>query len=261
MNLWHVLGAGTLAWLSLLAAGCGPSQRAPGADGASGPLRVLFIGNSYTYSHDMPRMVQQLAAAAGERRPLQFEMETPGGESLEGHWKKGAALQKIRRGGWDLVVLQEQSLRPIEGPDLMHEYARLFDAEIRKAGARTVFYLTWARKHMPDRQGDYNAAYLAIGRELAALVAPAGMAWARAAAENPACLLYEDDKSHPRPVGAYLTACVFYATFYGRSPAGLPVTIKPDQVAAAGLKEADLARLQAVAWETVRAVPKMADRR
>jgi hypothetical protein len=34
----------------------------------------------------------------------------------------------------------------LENRERMHEYITLFDEEIKRAGAKTVLYLTWARK-------------------------------------------------------------------------------------------------------------------
>ena len=34
----------------------------------------------------------------------------------------------------------------------MHKYARILHEEITKQGAKTVFYLTWARQNIPQMQ-------------------------------------------------------------------------------------------------------------
>ena len=238
----------------LAATGCGPGVRPVGETDVTEPLRVLFIGNSYTYRHTMPAMVGRLAAAAGDVRPFEYETVVRGGETLEGHFKRGDALTRIREGAWDVVVLQEQSLRPINDTARFHQYARLFGAEITNAGARTCFYLTWAREHTPERQVDYNKAYLGIARELGATAAPAGIAWQNARTANPAWPLYAGDHSHPRPLGAYLTACVFYAALYDRSPVGLPMVAEPAKGEQLNLSAEELAHLQTVAWEAVQEV-------
>lgn len=238
----------------LAAAGCGPGVRDVGETDVTEPLRVLFIGNSYTYRHGMPAMVGRLAAAAGDVRPFEYETVVRGGETLEGHFKRGDTLAKIREGAWDVVVLQEQSLRPVQDTARFHEYARLFAAQIKEAGARTCFYLTWAREHTPERQPDYNKAYLGIARELGAMAAPAGIAWQNARSENPTWPLYAGDHSHPRLLGAYLTACVFYAALYDRSPVGLPMVAEPAKGEQLNLSAEELAHLQTVAWDAVREV-------
>jgi hypothetical protein len=120
------------------------------------PLKVLFIGNSYTRVNDLPSMLASLAAANGQK--IEVESHLPGGRSLEKHLREKKAVEKIQEKKWDVVVLQEQSLRPVIDRDLMFQYARVFQEEIKKQGAKTVFYLTWARKNVPEMQDGADPA-------------------------------------------------------------------------------------------------------
>ena len=134
--------------------------------------RVLFIGNSYTSHNDMPLMLQKLAEAAHEQERVHFKRFTVGGCTLEKHWLRTGARLEVRKSTWDYVVLQEQSMRPIERRELMHKYARLFGAEIMMAEAKTVFFLTWPRQHRPHDQEALTDACVSIAKELKAQVAP-----------------------------------------------------------------------------------------
>ena len=98
---------------------------------AEEPLRVLFIGNSYTYQHDLPKLVTRMAKAAGIRG-ISERSVVGGGMTLEGHWKNGKALERIRNGKWDVVVLQDQSQRPVFNPPGTKKDARRFAEEISK---------------------------------------------------------------------------------------------------------------------------------
>lgn len=226
-------------------------------------LRVLFIGNSFTYVNDLPRLVARLAA--NESRPLETRMVTVGGASLKSHWDDGQALAAIKGAKWDYVVLQEQSALPVNNPKLMHEYARLFDAEIKKAGAKTVFYLTWAREDHPEKQAAITEAYTSIAGELGALLAPVGLAWQRALKEKPGLRLYHEDKLHPSPAGTYMAACVFYGVLYGKSPEGLTRRLIDSQFGTDNeganldldnLSEADARLIQRIAWQTAQEIEK-----
>src|SRR5689334_12604812 len=218
---------------------------------AKKPLRVLFIGNSYTFFNGgLGAIVQSMAAAIPGTRRFEFVEVTKGGQTLEGHWRDGKALAEIRKGKWDYVVLQEHSLRPVQEREKMWQYAKLFDGEIRKVGAKTIFYETWARKNRPEMQALLDSAYGGIAKEVAATVAPAGLAWERVLKAKPDMKLHIADLSHPTPAGSYLNACVVYQTILGRAPEGLPRTLKD----AAGkvlvnLTEADAALLQHAAAE------------
>lgn len=224
-------------------------------------LRVLFIGNSYTYVNDLPWLTQQLSKSAGETRVLETEMIVAGGATLKKHWEDGAALRKIKDGRWHYVVLQEQSTLPITDPKVMHQYARLFDTEIKRANAQTVFYLTWARKNRPETQQALTNTYMKIARELDAKIAPVGIAWQEIQKHNPNLILYDKDQSHPSPIGAYIAACVFYATLYEKSPEGLTFRIYSTQfgtpqegtrVEVDSLTQRDAEIIQKLVWNIVR---------
>ena len=94
-------------------------ERAPGAPStavadaapkvpAANALRVLFVGNSHTYMHEMPRMLAQLAAADRQPRSFEFVMDTPGGSTLPQHVASNEAARLLHQGGWDYMVLQDQ---------------------------------------------------------------------------------------------------------------------------------------------------------
>jgi hypothetical protein len=225
------------------------------------PLRVLFIGNSYTYVNDLPWLTGRLASSGKKGRALEAEMVAVGGATLKSHWEGGRALEAVRKGRWDFVVLQEQGTLPIEHPEVMHRYARLFDAEIKRAGARTVFYLTWARQGNEQAQAALTESYVSIAKELGAKLAPVGLVWQQVRRENPGLKLYSEDGRHPDPAGSYLAACVFYVTFYGESPAGLSRDLystrfgTPDEgprIAAGVLSPADAGVIQRAAWQLAR---------
>ncbi len=198
----------------------------------------------------MPDLVRQLAEAAHEDLPLLAVRETPGGCELKQHWENGKVVQLLTEVKWDYVVLQEQSLLPSFVPERyteMYPYAQQLDAKIKGAGARTVLYLTWAWKEgdRRNRPADTYAAmqeriaqaYLELAAEMKALVAPVGVAWARAHKLKPELDLWDSDGQHPSLKGSYLAACVFYAVLYDKDPTGNMFTAGLDVSEAKFLQE------------------------
>jgi hypothetical protein len=204
--------------------------------------RILFIGNSFTARNGLPDLIAQLAAAHG--KAIEHRLISAGGASLRRHWNAGEALHAIQTGHFDHVVLQEQSTLPIKNPTRMHESVRLFDASIKAARATTVLYMTWARLSAPESQQAITDAYISIGRELGATVAPVGLAWQRFLREHNTPALHDRDQSHPALAGSYLAACVFVAVLLKRSPVDTGAGIR-------GLTGSDRLQLEKAAWQTV----------
>ena len=190
----------------------------------SSPRRILFIGNSYTGF--ISRMVQKMVAAS-PYSSCELAFITPGGKTLQLHLENEDTMQKIRTGNWDIVVLRDQSQTPAVFPDKFQNAAKDIDKIIDDSGAQTVFYETWGRRDgdkmniqlFPDYKSMQKAlskSYKRVARRCKAKLAPVGQAWAELRKEHPELgrKLYEADGSHPSGHGAYLAACVFYATLF-----------------------------------------------
>jgi hypothetical protein len=179
----------------------------------SSSTALLFIGNSFTQRNNLPGLVAELAAAFD--REVKYDLVTAGGASLRMHWNAGRALELIKAGNYDFVVLQEQSTLPVKNAPRMAENVRLFSDAIQLAGAKTVLYMTWARRHAPETQQAITDAYNTIGRECSTIVAPVGLVWEQYCSEYEQPDLYDRDGSHPTLAGSYLAACVFAVTLWG----------------------------------------------
>jgi hypothetical protein len=213
--------------------------------GGRSPFKVLFVGNSFTARNDLPALVAQLAAARG--RTLDHRLISIGGASLRSHWNAGTALKAIQDGHYAAVVLQEQSTLPVKNAARMHENVRLFDDAIQAAGARTILYMTWARRNQPESQQAITDAYTGTARELGATVAPVGLAWQAVLRRHERLVLHDRDQSHPTLAGSYLAACVFLAVLFKESPVGIDSDVP-------GLEKADISLLQRAAWRACKSV-------
>lgn len=207
---------------------------------------ILFIGNSFTQRNNLPGLLADLAATQGVS--VWHDLLSVGGASLRTHWNAGDAAKAIEAGNYDYVVLQEQSTLPVKNAQRMAENVRLFDEAIKRAGSKTVLYITWARQHSPEHQEVIADAYVGIGKELGAIVVPVGLAWQKFLAKHTSPVLHDRDQSHPTLAGSYLAACVFFVVLFKASPVG---ATGPD-----GLNEQEWKTLQMVAWDEARRTRK-----
>ena len=177
------------------------------------PVRVLFIGNSLTYSNDLPGMVA--AIGRGEGRAIAVEVIARPDFSLEDHWQQGDARRAIARGGWTVVVLQQGPSALPESRRLLVDYAGRFAREIAQSGARTALYMVWPSI---GRRGDFpavSASYAAAADTLNGVLMRAGDAWREAFRLDPTLQLYGPDGFHPSRLGTQLAALVVYEQLTG----------------------------------------------
>ncbi len=195
-------------------------------------LRLLFIGNSYTYYNDLPAMVYEIAKT--QKRKLAVRSITKGGERLRGHLKNEKVRKALTEEHWDFVVLQEQSSDPARQSETVianiYPAARELDSLIHVGSpeAKTIFYMTWGHKYgsthkienyplaytYEGMQERIKTTYLEMTYRNNATCAPVGMAWQRVREERPDYQLYNQDLSHPSPLGSYLAANVIYTTLF-----------------------------------------------
>jgi hypothetical protein len=184
-------------------------------------LRVLFIGNSFTYTNDLPAIVAALAEATGQKHCTCKSIAFPD-YSLEDHWQQGEARKAIAAQRWDFVVMQQGPSALPESRSLLLEYGRRFDAEIRRAGAKPAFYMVWPSYPRFSDFDRVSESYRLAAEEIKSALFPAGEAWRAAWRRNDKLKLYSPDGLHPSQAGSYLNALVIYEQLYGKSPVGLP---------------------------------------
>ena len=216
---------------------CSSQSRLPFPDGGKDPhlalaervrtsrrLAVLFIGNSYSFG--VPKAFSKIAAEHG--KSVRVGHSTFGGWTLARHAEYEPTLEKIRRGDWDVVVIQEHSevpaMRPWRRNPKMFPPLRKLVMEARAQGAIPVLYQTWGRRDGdPKLRGDSFQAMtgrLREGYRAAAqnagnlVVVPVGDAWEREMLAGHGTQLFMPDGSHPTSEGNALTAKAFYQSFY-----------------------------------------------
>jgi hypothetical protein len=208
-------------------------------------MRVLFVGNSFTFKNSLPALVHDLAARDAGAKPIFAVEYAAPGWSLHQANKDDGLANLLREVHWDVVVLQEKSwllsLPEDQWRNETYPAARDLHEKISAVGSRTVLFMTWGyvrgdRWHEPHdtyaaMQARLAGAYSELGAELGTQVAPAGLAWAEALRREPSLDLWAGDGKHPGRLGSYLAACVFYAMLSGREPTRSRFTagIEPQQ--------------------------------
>jgi hypothetical protein len=204
--------------------------RSPVAPRVTGTTRVLFIGNSLTYVHDVPALVQAIARQVNDTGLVTASVAFPD-FALEDHWHEGTAGRALTGQGWEFVVMQQgPSSLPANREHLAH-WSRTFAPSIRAAGAAPVLYQVWPQI---SRRADAPAvlvSYANAAREVGGRLAAAGAAWDSVLAMGDPLPVYSSDGLHASAYGAWLAAVVVYATLRELDPVSLPAAL-PAGVAA-----------------------------
>ena len=175
-------------------------------------MKILMLGNSFTYANDMPSMLAEITGA-------EVVQITRGGARLAEPTNPNTRLGKktfaaLEEEHWDYVVLQEMSNGPITAKASFMKSVSTLCEMIRDAGAVPVLFATWAYRRGAEQYEevslDYDGmaeamsgAYREAAEENRALLADVGRKFYEAGGAEE---LYAEDGSHPSEAGSRLAA-------------------------------------------------------
>lgn len=202
--------------------------------------KVLFVGNSKTYVHDIPNKVKQMATNQGYN--ISVKSVTRGGYTLSELADEFSS--KITSDSYDCVILQEQTDVYMWNPGTYANGAKKVISLAKSSSPNAKFYIRalWATSGADQgtRQNSYQVTEN-IALQNQATTIHDGKAFDNSRAVYSDINLFGDD-IHQSEAGAYLSAAMIYKSIAGRSPENITYT--------AGLSKGTANRLLNVASGT-----------
>ena len=182
---------------------------------------ILFVGNSLTYTNDLPSVVEKIAEVAGDSVRVGM-VAGPNLAVIDHTGGATDALAQIDQGHWAFVVLQQGPTPAGICRDTLVIAAMRLAPRIRDAGGRPALFLPWARQAFPQSLGFSSQSATAAARAVGGIVIPVGIAWRAALDADPELPLYGSDGYHPAPAGTLLAALTVYDRLLGRDVRNIP---------------------------------------
>lgn len=198
-------------------------------------MKILFIGNSYTFFNDMPKLLEALAKENGKE--LAADSVTKGGRHLyenlaDGDEYRAKIESLIKENSYDVLFLQEQSFLSItDFNKFLYGVKSLKEAVGAK---RTILYSTWGRKKGSKKLEELGLsseemskklieAYICAARYTNSEISPVGKAFLSISKANAEIELYNPDLSHPSYVGSAVAAICHYYAIFSKLPARVSI--------------------------------------
>ena len=224
-------------------------------------LSILFLGNSYTYYHNYPMIFKEMAWNEGHYADCKIFIS--GGYTMKAHLANPHSCEKVDMGGYDCVMLQDQSVLPMLNGTADDAYSTEYLAQmverVKKSSpeAKVFVEITWGRRFGNNNLGKYEGYadkypqffenYDAMQSRLSEVITaeaahcgiglnPLGYAWQIVMHERPDIALYHTDNHHQSYAGSYLAAAVAYLAIYGEKFGSTPANCKMDAETAAYLR-------------------------
>ena len=220
----------------------------PSSPKGEGEIRVLCIGNSFTYVHRTDVMLRKIAESQG--LGIQVGKYLYGGYTFGKHLLNEDSRKVVEFGGYDIAFLQDQSSNPAryardkdiqvyEDFNALKKFVKAFSPECKVFLERTWGYggdnsQGFGTRENLDKYLRKGTAKMA--RKARTKVSPIGKAFMEATALRPEVRLLGDDDHHQSLEGAYLKACVNYLVITRKRFTGEPDCCGVDPETAAFLR-------------------------
>lgn len=172
-------------------------------------VRILFVGNSLTYTNNLPALVVSIGNAQG--KSVYSETLANPNYAIEDHWNDGKMQKLICEGDFDFVVIQQGPSSQADGRQMLFEYGQRIKNICLSRGTELAFFMVWPAKanyHMfdgviknyTDAATETNSILCAVGAEF------------KRHGDSGDYSFYSSDSFHPSAAGSQRAAEIIFST-------------------------------------------------
>jgi hypothetical protein len=213
--LLALVWSATCVWPLAASMVCYAGHKHPLASNAPDATRILFVGNSLTYTENVPGVFAWMLAKMRPAEHFDVEAYTWPDSTLKQHSER-EVVRKLLKERRDYIIVQEHSSAELlKGKDRFEASLKSFLSLIGDEHARPVVIMTWADRDRLKTRIYISWIYRQTCRELHVAMVPLGDLFYYVQKTNPQIDLYQKDGHHPGTAGAYLYALALYAQLFG----------------------------------------------
>jgi hypothetical protein len=172
-------------------------------------IRILFVGNSLTYTNNLPALVVSIGNAQG--KSVYSETLAYPNYAIEDHWNDGKLQKLICEGDFDFVVIQQGPSSQADGRAMLFDYGQRIKNICLSRGSELAFFMVWPAKanwHMFD---GVIKNYTEAATETSSILCAVGAEFKRHG-DSGDYSFYSSDKFHPSPTGSQRAAEIIFST-------------------------------------------------
>ena len=174
--------------------------------------RILFVGNSLTYTNDLPSLVTDKAAK--KNVIVQTEMLALPNYALTDHWNEGKLQDMLEIKHYDFVVVQQGPSSQEEGRVMLLDAGKKLENVCSNQNSKLVFFMVWPAYpnfyNFDNVIKNYTNAAIAAN----AILCPVGTAWKKYIDETGDLSYYGPDQFHPSLKGSKVAAEIIVKTLF-----------------------------------------------
>jgi hypothetical protein len=175
-------------------------------------IKILFVGNSLTYTNNLPALVAEKALTKGMH--VQPEMLAFPNYALEDHWNDGRLQHLINNNTFTFVIIQQGPSSQADGRMMLSDYGTKISNLCKKRGAKLVFFMVWPAKSNLHSFDGVIANYTNAAVETQSILCRVGELWKNHFDATGDFSYYGPDEFHPSLKGSSRAAEIIVDTLF-----------------------------------------------
>ena len=170
--------------------------------------RMLFVGNSLTYSNDMPKIFEKISndfGVSANGTSLCFP-----NYGLIDHWDQKTVQGIMAREHFDYVVVQQGPSSQPPGRKMLVDYNAKIKSLCLENDSNLAFFMVWPSKKYYHTFDGVILSHQYAAKENHALLFPVGQVWQNYEKKKNKENLYSEDGFHPSKAGSFLAALTIF---------------------------------------------------
>lgn len=169
-------------------------------------FNILFIGNSLTYTNNLPKLVKKSAKSKGIK--IDTKMFAFPDYAIADHWNNGLVHKLIASKKYDYVIIQQGPSSQNDGRKMLIEYGKEFNSLCKLNDAKLCYFMVW-----PSLKYYYTFKDVIKNHKDAAsinnsIILPVGEVWKDYIDNTNNYEYYSSDGFHPSLKGSQIAAKV-----------------------------------------------------
>jgi hypothetical protein len=177
-------------------------------------FNVLFVGNSLTYTNDLPKLVRSIAATKG--LTIKTKMLAKPDFAIVDHWVTSRLKKLIKSKKFDYVIIQQGPSSQQSGLDMLVNGGANYAKLCEENNTKLAYFMVWPSIKYYHTFDGVIANYTSAASTNKATLIPVGTYWKDYITKTGDYSFYSNDGFHPSKVGSQKAAEIIIETLFIR---------------------------------------------
>ena len=173
---------------------------------------ILFVGNSLTYTNNLPELVTSKAKL--KNIVIGTKMIAKGNYAIIDHWTDGEVQKEVASKNYDFVIIQQGPSSQAEGREMLIDDGQKFKDLCDQNDAELVYFMVWPSRTYYETFDDVIKNYRDAASINDAILCPVGEVWKEHFDLTNNFDYYGVDGFHPSLMGSQVAADVIVDSLF-----------------------------------------------